>query len=1006
VPRGVIRTKVTIPHLAERLVRRKRLTALLGTLIETYPIVSVCATAGAGKTTAVVQAADDVDRCVAWVVLDSTDAAPGRLLTYIEAALQQHVPVVAGMTRRALSNGISHREAAGLLAEAVGGKRLMLVLDGLERIRDGEDALDVIGAIARYAPESLRLVFISRIEVTLDLGERSGLGQVAGIGERDLAFTDEEAREALQLAGKPETDARAAVEATGGWVTGVLFEAWRAARHVPGAGGETDPLYGYLSTQILDQLEPEEARFLVTTSLLEVVTPERAHALGETQAGMYLAALRSKRLPVTWSADDGSMRAHPRFREYLLDCLSGQPDALQLRRRFGALLVEEGHHEEAVEEFLRAGASWYAARSARAAITGVIERLDFEVAERWLPALRTEYARDDTLAIAELMLAMGREQYPRAAQVGDDLSDLAATRVREPRPQERTRVVSMLAWAYWHTGRIDDARALVGGEQGGREMEIVRGMVALCDDAAPPPLPEILEPHRGPLEGLLMRIYYIRGHLQSLLEAVPRSPWVRAMGASVTVGALRATGRTDQALELYQRTRIREPGSLWLHALVAVELMLDLGRRQEAWDLLSHGRQLIAAAGSQPFALMSRVLEAKLHLRLDRNDSAALSILQTIEVRAGRYAFVNELLDTWAGCAQLLAGKSDEPRRRLKAAVRSMVRSDRIFELPAAAVYLAEAEWRCGNESAADRAADLALKAASRQGSNHLLMQAIADFPSVASRRIDAEAHQDSVWHELARDLTAHSTRRVGKHPLGRVSLKDLGPATLILDGVETRPRIMKSIELLAFLTSRPSGRASRNELLDALFAGRANGTGRSYLRQALYRLKEALPDGVAPVTDGDIVRLPVPEIVTSDATRVEALLDQAARLQGESRLETIRNALEIAERGPYLVDSDSDWVEDRRRLLAEHVTTARLSAATLAFQHGRYAESEALLDVLLREDPYREQGWRLAMLLADAVGDPDRLVTMYLRCGQALGDVAMSPSEATVQLFERLRRA
>ena len=84
-----------------------------------------------------------------------------------------------------------------------------------------------------------------------------------------------------------------------------------------------------------------------------------------------------------------------------------------------------------------------------------------------------------------------------------------------------------------------------------------------------------------------------------------------------------------------------------------------------------------------------------------------------------------------------------------------MQAGDRILELPTAAVYLAEAEWRAGNEEAADRAADIALAAARRQGSNHILLQALADIPAVVSRRLDAEAGADSPWHELGRALIA-----------------------------------------------------------------------------------------------------------------------------------------------------------------------------------------------------------------------------------------------------------
>src|SRR5439155_452551 len=114
-----------------------------------------------------------------------------------------------------------------------------------------------------------------------------------------------------------------------------------------------------------------------------------------------------------------------------------------------------------------------------------------------------------------------------------------------------------------------------------------------------------------------------------------------------------------------------------------------------------------------------------------------------------------EWLDTWYGLALLLEADDAAALARLRKAVESMVAGDRILELPTAAVYLAEAEWRAGDEEAADRAADRALDAARRQGSNHLLLQALADFPAVVSRRIDAEPGADSAWHELGRALIA-----------------------------------------------------------------------------------------------------------------------------------------------------------------------------------------------------------------------------------------------------------
>ena len=115
----VIRRKITIPPSPERLVVRERIDRLVGDLIAAHPLVWVCATAGSGKTTAVTQALPGLGRRAAWLTLDDTDAAAGRLVTYLEAALAARVPATRGVATAALAARLPHTEAAGLLAEAV-----------------------------------------------------------------------------------------------------------------------------------------------------------------------------------------------------------------------------------------------------------------------------------------------------------------------------------------------------------------------------------------------------------------------------------------------------------------------------------------------------------------------------------------------------------------------------------------------------------------------------------------------------------------------------------------------------------------------------------------------------------------------------------------------------------------------------------------------------------------------------------------------------------------------
>src|SRR5689334_3855557 len=116
----VIRRKITPPLLAPTVVRRPRVESLLARLIEQHRVVCAFASAGAGKTTAVVQAAAQLDRPLAWLSLDATDTAPGRLVVYLEAALAALNADVAGVGTGALTAKLPHPEAAGLLAEAVG----------------------------------------------------------------------------------------------------------------------------------------------------------------------------------------------------------------------------------------------------------------------------------------------------------------------------------------------------------------------------------------------------------------------------------------------------------------------------------------------------------------------------------------------------------------------------------------------------------------------------------------------------------------------------------------------------------------------------------------------------------------------------------------------------------------------------------------------------------------------------------------------------------------------
>jgi DNA-binding SARP family transcriptional activator len=998
---AVIRSKLKAPALPEQLIARPRVERLLATLIDRHRVVVVAATAGAGKTTAVARAAGLVDRPVAWLTVDRTDTAPGRLVTYLEAALARVVPELGGVATGALAAGVPHAEAAGMLADAVGEQPVLLVLDDLERLGDEGSAWAVVESVSRYASETMRLVLVSRRQIPATVLADAGGASIAAAGDRVLAFTVVEAAEALARVATVPVDASDAVVATGGWVTGVLFEAWRSAGHVTGMGGESDPLHGYLATHILDQLRPAEREFLVRTALLDEVTAARAEALGELDGGERLAALRGAHLPVGWDAD-GAMRCHPRFREYLLARLgrlhAGERRALQLAH--GRLLADEGHDEEATEELLRAGAPHEALDPARRAIVPVIERLDIAVAERWLKALaEVSPAGDAAFATAELMLGLGQGDFRRGERVADRV---ATAGEREAIASSSGRAAALMVWCYLVVGRLEDAHAVLAVAEKGHPLDVMRYALPFWEPAPPPDRPELTG---DAFDAVVLAADVGYGRLAHLLEE-GSSRWVDAISGARRIAALRAIGRTQEALELYLRARERGLADGQLESWRGAEVLIDAGRGDEAREAITRGRRLGKASGSVMYELFTYPPEAKLALRIEHDPSAARAALDRAErhraAQPGLYVY--DEVDTWYGLALLLEDEDRAALERLRRAVERMVTCDRMLELPTAAVYLAEAEWRAGDEEAADRAADLALWAAGRLGSNHVLLQALADCPAVVSRRIDAEPGAASAWHELGRALMAQGvTVHAPVHPA--VELREFGTAEILAAGRRVRPRIAKASELLAYLITRAGERAERAELLDALFDGRDDDSTRAYLRQAVHQLRQVLPEGAGLVAEHGYVQLGDEVRASSESTRFEALIAEAARLRDEARLAATLQAIAVFDAGEYLPGLHSGWVDERRRRLADLAADARYEAAELAFAAGRYGEAQRLDDRVLEADPFREGAWRLKMRIADAFGDGDGVIRAYQSCRRALASLNTAPSPTTEHLLQRLRR-
>ncbi|WP_240634173.1 MULTISPECIES: BTAD domain-containing putative transcriptional regulator [Streptomyces] len=990
-----------MPEPAKDIVVRERLSQRLRGLLDRHTVVNVFATAGAGKTTAVALAVSDLDRPVAWLSLDGTEQAAGRLLVYLEAAVEGAVPSAADVASDALSSSLHIGEAAGLLAESLQGSRLILVCDNVERIAPDETCVAVLSSFARYLPSGVNLVLVSRVDVRLDSGSTSERDRVGELVESDLSFDAQEAAAALRTVGHVDVNPAQAVAATGGWVTGVLFEGWR---HAQSRELDPDSLRSYVAANVFNSLSLVERTFLIHTSLLEEVSVEGARALGQENAAQVMADLRARHLPVTWSSDGSRMTPHPVFRDFLRKAL-GREDARTLgavRRRHAEVLIAGGEHEEAVDELLRLGDLEAAGRLAAVALPSLVARMDFAPAARWLDALGAS-VRTPTPEIGSVILrvAFALEQCDRGVELVDRHG---YDWLPEPGAPDFEEAHVLACWCLWHSGRIEEAQSIADQLPPGRNWLIAHTLIALATGEEPPPFPEYSTTPSGPLDGLLMRLAFLRGRLEGLDDPGSFDPWRTILGGPWVVAALRVTGRLDAAMSMFEPRR-GSSQPVWLHAVDAVDLMLDLGRGDEACASIKRGRELIASTGSKVYKNLSLLVEAKLCLRLERDTQRADRVLAEATANGAlEYTLTRETWLMWSGLSMLRQNRDAEGHEYLVECLRSMQKGDRHLDLPTVAVYLAEAQWRLGLQDESDATADLAMVSASTHGTQHLLLTALADVPSVAARAADTKSSRMSAWHEILAVLS-------GEHPVRvnvstpRLVLEEFGEPTLTVDGNLTQPRLTKSVELLSYLLWAPDRRATREELLGALFGGRNDAASRSYLRQALYRLREVLPDGLGPSQDGDVIQLVGPALAMGSAQQSVDLVAQAGRQDGETRLQTLLRALSSAEKGPYLATVSGEWVAERRAVLAETFLSARVDAAKLAYRMNRYREAKGLVDRVLREDPYREQAWQLAIRLAHASGSDDAVLALYQRYVARMRELGVPPSDEVRRLVMQLRR-
>lgn len=209
---------------------------------------------------------------------------------------------------------------------------------------------------------------------------------------------------------------------------------------------------------------------------------------------------------------------------------------------------------------------------------------------------------------------------------------------------------------------------------------------------------------------------------------------------------------------------------------------------------------------------------------------------------------------------------------------------------------------------------------------------------------------------------------------------------------------------LLAFLVLHRGEPQSRQRLSYLLWPTSTEEQARMNLRHLVHTVRRTLPaaDRVLEITARTLRWCP-PDPYQIDVAQFEDQLALAASLTGGDRIPALSAAVD-AYTGDLLPGSFDDWVLTERERLRQRYADALEQLAPLYQARGDHAAAGTYAERLLREDPLRENTYRVLIRAYDARGDRARALHTYHLCVSTLErELDVAPSAETRAIYEAI---
>ncbi len=931
----------------------------------------LCAGAGFGKTTTLLQA------------IDKNRHDPYGIDLYLGCrAIDDREAEFAAALRRTTGADPAKPDTVRAVCDAfwkLSPEEVVLHVDDVHHLSQDGEAAALLARLVDTLPENGHLVLASRRAPPFNTARLEANGDAVFLHESDFVFSGEEQTAFLAMRSSGLENGAAAE--LGGWPA-LLELAARSGSHRVG---------DYLWEEIVESLPPRRRRDLARLVHLDWFDRKRVEAFcGESrELEDFLGDL-----PLSRVDDEGRMVLHALWSQALAE-VDDEWSAVDLRCALESLVDELAYREALSLSIARAGAEqthWLLERLAGSDASEIpTERL--ETLSSMLPAALAETPCGRLLAGRLRM-----RSDPRGAR--PDLQAAANGFRKNGEAELETAALDLLATVAFAMFDADGLRELASRAD---EVELPRAVAvaALCRATC-----AVIE--RRPFEETAAHLEAARATSVPLAGSDATTAAIGALDAGLPHRALE---EIDRALPVATTANTglliaNRYDAMWFGGQVGWDQLRPLDARPVA--SVNEMRNQATSVGGN-LAFMNAVL--------DRGDAAREHLARALTYReyanrdGPQAAIVGQL------AVRLLEGDEEAARVGVEAGVAELSAdrlNNRLWKRGYPMAYVVSPKLRslfdageCGGVFQLGLDAARALVSFREEGD--VALAAALDWKETAVLRTffvphlmlelavaaiaGGNADAEELAHKLAesqrdplRALATHANRKaravakqllasVPERPSGELLLRVLGPLDLERDGVSVDDPILRRGRvraMLQYLIEHPG--TPRETVGAALWPEFDDEAMRNNLRVNLRHASKLLEPhrksgepSFFLSTGGDAITLRIGDGLTTDAQRFEALLDTAELADGtgdpRATLANIDRAIALY-RGEYLEDApEATWAEGERTRLRARFIRAALRAAQLRLGIGEFDAARALVARVREADPFEEHAIRLEAL-------------------------------------------